>query len=150
MLANVLSWWGSRLGGSAPMTARRTPPRRGVSAAGPLATSEPSSREQVTRKTRRTRRRMGAVMEDLLRGAPARLVCATRGMSSEGHRLRGIPTSPGLGGPAAPGSRPGDDLSSRRLGRAEAISDGSHARTGGPYQGGSDLSTYPERIEVAV
>src|SRR5262245_34717666 len=33
MLANVLSWCGSRLGGSAPITARSTPPRRGVSAA---------------------------------------------------------------------------------------------------------------------
>src|SRR5262250_2982391 len=34
MLAKVLSWCGSRLGGSAPMTASRTPPLRGVSAAG--------------------------------------------------------------------------------------------------------------------
>src|SRR5215207_7242190 len=33
MFAKVLSWCGSRLGGSAPMTASKTPPRRGVSAA---------------------------------------------------------------------------------------------------------------------
>jgi hypothetical protein len=28
MVANVCSWCGSRLGASAPMAARRTPPRR--------------------------------------------------------------------------------------------------------------------------
>src|SRR5260370_7528675 len=69
MLGKVLSWWGSSLGGSAPITASRTPPRRGVSAAvaalGMVATSEPRSRASPTRETNGGRRRMGAVMEHL-------------------------------------------------------------------------------------
>src|SRR5215813_142870 len=51
MQANVLSWWGSRLGGSAAITASNTPPRRGVSAAvasvGVVTTSEPVSRARI-------------------------------------------------------------------------------------------------------
>src|SRR5262249_9285860 len=35
MVANVCSWWGSRLGASAAIAASSTPPRRGVCAAGP-------------------------------------------------------------------------------------------------------------------
>src|SRR5437660_5546094 len=51
MQAKVLSWWGSRLGGSAAITASSTPPRRGVSAAaaGPrvATTNEPVSRARI-------------------------------------------------------------------------------------------------------
>src|SRR5512144_2481005 len=66
MLANVLSWWGSRLGGSAPITASRTPPRRGVSAAwtvpGHAATSDPRRRARARRETKRGRFRRGAAV----------------------------------------------------------------------------------------
>src|SRR6266850_1246473 len=51
MQAKVLSWWGSRLGGSAAITASSTPPRRGVSAAaagrGVATTKEPVSRARI-------------------------------------------------------------------------------------------------------
>src|SRR5437867_10470168 len=51
MQAKVLSWWGSRLGGSAAITASSTPPRRGVSAAamgsGVVTTNEPVSRARI-------------------------------------------------------------------------------------------------------
>src|SRR6266478_5155647 len=133
MLAKVLSWWGSRLGGSAPITASRTPPRRGVSAAvaapGTVAASQPRTRASTTKETSRGRTRMGAVMEHLLRES------ATVGMTSEGPRLRGIRTSPGLHGARRLGKPTVDDLRSRRLRGAEAVSDGSHLRTRGPYQG---------------
>src|SRR5262245_26853441 len=79
MLAKVLSWWGSRLGGSAPITASRTPPRRGVSAAcampGRGATSDPSkgapSEPSSTTRSRTEAnegRRRGAVMGHLPHG----------------------------------------------------------------------------------
>src|SRR3972149_2438080 len=52
MLAKVPSWWGSRLGGSAPMTASRTPPRRGVSAAWTAAAVATTA--EATRRARAT------------------------------------------------------------------------------------------------
>src|SRR5215831_9441009 len=51
MVAKVFSWCGSRLGGSAPMTARRTPPWRGDSVAGAppgLATTTTPIRQATT------------------------------------------------------------------------------------------------------
>src|SRR5438309_3387059 len=118
MLANVLSWWGSRLGGSEPITARRTPPRRGVSAAfaspGMVAASEARSRAREMKETNGGRRRMGAVMEHLPHGC--------WGMTSEGSRLRGIRTSPGLHGARRLEKPTVDDLRSRRLKGAEAVS----------------------------
>src|SRR5918996_5655817 len=66
MLANVLSWCGSRLGGSAPIAARSTPPRRGVSAArtsgGASTTPEASRARRRTARTARAGRRDRAVM----------------------------------------------------------------------------------------
>src|SRR5215510_10300812 len=53
MVANVLSWCGSRLGASAAMAASKTPPRRGVSdacaAADAAETREPISTQNPTR-----------------------------------------------------------------------------------------------------
>src|SRR5581483_6867578 len=64
MFAKVDSWCGSRLGGSAPITASSTPPRRGVSAASsrPAAARAVTIRARVRRATRAGRRRMSVVM----------------------------------------------------------------------------------------
>src|SRR5262249_21237901 len=54
MLANVLSWCGSRLGGAAPITASRTPPRRGGSDA---SAARPVGRITLTRVQRTAMKR---------------------------------------------------------------------------------------------
>src|SRR5262245_6029069 len=67
MVANVLSWCGSRLGASAAMAASRTPPRRGVSdvcpAAGAAETSEPVRTQSPTTATIVRWRRMSILRE---------------------------------------------------------------------------------------